>query len=108
MAAVDYLTCGSGFAFAAYGPYWKFMKKICMKELLGGRMLDQLLPVRREEIRHFLKLMLKKANSGESVDVGPQLLMLSNNVISRMTMSKRCSNNEDEANELAILDKTYC
>ncbi|KDP37374.1 hypothetical protein JCGZ_06828 [Jatropha curcas] len=59
MAAVDYLTCGSGFAFAAYGPYWKFMKKICLKELLGGRMLDQLLPV----IRHFLKLMLKKANS---------------------------------------------
>ncbi|KDP24587.1 hypothetical protein JCGZ_25503 [Jatropha curcas] len=103
MAAVDYLTCGSGFAFAAYGPYWKFMKKICMKELLGGRMLDQLLPVRREEIRHFLKLMLKKASSGESVDVGPQLLMLSNNVISRMTMSKRCSNNEDEANEVRKL-----
>ncbi|KAF2307817.1 hypothetical protein GH714_032069 [Hevea brasiliensis] len=65
MFAVDYLTYGSAdFSFAPYGPYWKFMKKICVSELLGGRILDQFLPVRHEEIRRFLHLMLKKANAG--------------------------------------------
>ncbi|KAJ9184725.1 hypothetical protein P3X46_004424 [Hevea brasiliensis] len=104
MFAVDYLTYGSAdFSFAPYGPYWKFMKKICVSELLGGRMLDQLLPVRHEEIRRFLHLMLKKANAGESVDVGKQLIRATNNVISRMTMSQRCSDGEDEADEVRKL-----
>ncbi|KDP37373.1 hypothetical protein JCGZ_06827 [Jatropha curcas] len=100
VAAGDYLTYGSAdFAFTPCGPHWKFMKEICMTELLGGRMLDQLLPVRREEIGQFLLTILTKANAGESFEVGRQLLRLTNNVISRMTMSERCSDNEDEASE---------
>ncbi|XP_011033262.1 PREDICTED: cytochrome P450 93A3-like isoform X2 [Populus euphratica] len=103
-AAVDFLTYGSAdFSFAPYGPYWKFMKKICMAELLGGRMLDQLLPVRHEEIRQFLQFLLKKANARESIDVGSQLIRLTNNVISRMAMSQRCSDNDDEADEVRNL-----
>nr|GMD46394.1 cytochrome P450 93A3-like [Ipomoea batatas] len=74
-AAVDYLTYGSqDFSFAPYGPYWKFMKKLCMSELLGGRTLDLLLPVRRDEIRRFLALLSHKAKAGEHVDVGAELL----------------------------------
>ncbi|PPD71026.1 hypothetical protein GOBAR_DD32089 [Gossypium barbadense] len=70
-AVVDYLTYGSAdFSFAPYGPYWKFMKKICMSELLSGRMLDQFLPVRREELIRFFQFMLKTANASEKVDVG--------------------------------------
>ncbi|KAL5708042.1 hypothetical protein ACHQM5_018880 [Ranunculus cassubicifolius] len=96
--AVDYLTYGSAdFSFAPYGPYWKFMKKICMSELLGGRTLDQLLPVRREEIRRFLMLMLRKSDTGESINVGGELITMANNVISRMMMSKRCTDSEHEA-----------
>ncbi|RYR16333.1 hypothetical protein HN51_067667 [Arachis hypogaea] len=30
-----------------YGSYWKFMKKVCMLEFLGGKMLHQLLHVRQ-------------------------------------------------------------
>ncbi|EEF29984.1 cytochrome P450, putative [Ricinus communis] len=104
MIAVDYLTYGSAdFSFTPYGPYWKFMKKLCMTELLGGRVLDQLLPVRHEEIRRFLKIMLKKANAGESIDVGGQLIRVTNNVISRMIMNQTCSEDEDEANNVRKL-----
>ncbi|KAK1281983.1 Cytochrome P450 93A1 [Acorus calamus] len=39
----------AGFAFAPYGPYWKFVKKLCMSELLGGRTLDALSPIRWHE-----------------------------------------------------------
>ncbi|KAK9005833.1 hypothetical protein V6N11_043253 [Hibiscus sabdariffa] len=103
-AAVDYLTYGSAdFSFAPYGPYWKFMKKICMSELLSGRMLDQFLPVRVEEVRRFLQLMEKKASTGEKVDVGGELVRLTNNIVSRMAMNQTCSDNEDEAEEVRKL-----
>jgi hypothetical protein len=52
MANIDNLTYGLvDFTMAPYGPYWKFIKKLCMTELLGGRTLEQHLPVRSEEIK---------------------------------------------------------
>lgn len=103
-AVVDYLTYGSqDFSFAPYGVYWKFMKKICMSELLGGRTLDMLLPVRRDEIKCFVELLLQKAKDGVAVDIEAELLRASNNVISRMLMSERCSENEEEAGSMRKL-----
>ncbi|EXC30900.1 Cytochrome P450 93A1 [Morus notabilis] len=103
-AAVDYITYGSAdFSFAPYGPYWKFMKKLCMSQLLGGRTLDLLLPVRREELKRFLRVMLKKAEENAAVDVGGKLIILTNSVISRMVMNQRCSEKDGEANEVRKL-----
>ncbi|GLT37155.1 hypothetical protein SLA2020_114890 [Shorea laevis] len=105
LAAVDYPTYGSAdFSFAPYGIYWKFMKKLCMTELLGGRMLDQLLPVvRHEEIRKFLQFMTRKANGGETANVRKQLIKLTNNIVSMMVMGQTCSDNEDEAEQVRKL-----
>ncbi|XP_057783571.1 cytochrome P450 93A3-like [Salvia miltiorrhiza] len=97
-AAIDYLTYGSkDFSFAPYGTYWKFMKKVCMSQLLGGQTLDLLQPVRRHEIKQLIRFLARKAGDGKSVDVGRELIRMSNNVISRMIMSERCSEDEDEA-----------
>ncbi|KDP43432.1 hypothetical protein JCGZ_16719 [Jatropha curcas] len=102
--AVRCLTYGaSDFSFAPYGPYWKFMKQICMTELLGGRILDRFLDIRHEELKSFLKLILRKSYEGKEVDLGEELMTFSNNVISRMTMSKRCSTTDDEANDVRKL-----
>lgn len=79
------------------------MKKLCMSELLGGRTLDQLLPVRHEEINRLVGFMLEKAETEDAVDVGGQLMRVTNNVISRMAMSVRCSESEHEADEMAKL-----
>ncbi|CAK9159322.1 unnamed protein product [Ilex paraguariensis] len=104
IAAIDYSTYGSqDFAFAPYGPYWKFIKKLCMSELLGGRTLDLLHPVRRDEVQRFIELLSKKARAGEAIDVGGELIRVTNNVISRMLMSERCCENEDEAGEIRKL-----
>jgi len=103
-SAVDFLTYGSqDFSFAPYGPYWKFMKRICMSELLGGPTLSQLLPVRRQETLRFLRLVLNKGEAGEAIDVGRELLTLSNNVVSRMIMSQTCSQDDSEAEEVRKL-----
>ncbi|XP_062117601.1 cytochrome P450 93A3-like [Humulus lupulus] len=84
------------FTFAPHGPYWKFMKKLCMSRLLGGQTLNQLLPVRSEEIKRFLKLMGKSAESKEPVEVCKELTKLTNNTITRMIMGKRCSGDDDD------------
>uniref|UniRef100_M1DMU2 Cytochrome P450 n=1 Tax=Solanum tuberosum TaxID=4113 RepID=M1DMU2_SOLTU len=103
-SVVDYLTYGSqDFSFAPYGVYWKFMKKLCMSELLGARTLDMLLPLRRDEIKRFIELLLQKAESSEEVDVEAELLRVSNNVISRMLMNERCSEDKDEAGSVRML-----
>lgn len=102
--SVDLLTYGSqDFSFAPYGPYWKFMKKLCMSELLGGKILDHLLPVRRQETLRFLRILLNKAEKNEVVDVGGELLTLSNNIISRMLMGQTYSEDEGEAEQIRKL-----
>ncbi|XP_050209069.1 cytochrome P450 93A3-like [Mercurialis annua] len=102
--AVRCLTYGaSGFSFAPYGPYWRFMKQICMTQLLGGQTLDRFLELRRQEIDIFLKLMLRKSYEVQEVNLGEELMTLSNNIISRMTMSKRCSTSENEAGDVRKL-----
>ncbi|WOH06506.1 hypothetical protein DCAR_0625934 [Daucus carota subsp. sativus] len=104
--ASNYLTYGSqDFTFAPYGPYWKFMKKVCMSELLGGRTLNLLQPVRHCEVKTLVNALLQKAKTGEVVDVGCELMRLTNNVISRMIMRVRCSEDEDEAVEVKRLIK---
>ncbi|CAK8543311.1 unnamed protein product [Lathyrus sativus] len=103
-SAVDYLTYGSqDFSFSPYGPYWKFMKKICMSELLSGITLTRLLPVRKQETKRFVDFLLKKGKENEAIDVAKELLRMSNNVVSRMIMSESCSENEGEAEEVRKL-----
>ncbi|KAI3665649.1 hypothetical protein L6452_44278 [Arctium lappa] len=104
ISAIDYLTYGSkDFSFAPYGPYWKFMKKIVMSQLLNGPTLDLLRPVRRDEIERFIWLLLRKSRGGIAVDVDAELIKLANNVISRMVMGGRCSEGENEAGKMRRL-----
>ncbi|CAA2969454.1 cytochrome P450 93A3-like [Olea europaea subsp. europaea] len=64
--ATDYLSYGSqDFSFSPYGPYWKFMKKLCMSELLGGQTLELLLPIRRTEMKCFIEFLSRKASAGK-------------------------------------------
>ncbi|XP_027353138.1 cytochrome P450 93A3-like [Abrus precatorius] len=102
--AVEALTYGfQDFLFAPYGPFWKFLKKLCMSELLGGHMVDQFLPVRQQETKRFIKLGYQKGLAGEAVDFGGEFITLSNNVVSRMTLSQMSSENEDEVKEMRKL-----
>ena len=99
--AISYLTYDSSdLGFAPYGTYWKFMKKLCMSELLNGRMLDQLLPIRQEEINRFLNMLRKKGEACEAVNVADELLKLTNSIVMRMAISKSCFNSDDEAHKV--------
>ncbi|KZV23934.1 Flavone synthase II [Dorcoceras hygrometricum] len=95
--AIDIVTYESSFAFSPYGPYWKYIKKLCTYELLGARNLANFEPVRNVEIKDFLKVMSNKANTGEIVNVTEELVKLTSNVISHMMLGIRCSGTEGEA-----------
>ena len=104
--ASEYLSYHSqDFSYAPYGPYWRFVKKLCMSELLSGQSLDFLHTVRRFEIESMVKEMLQKARAVEAVDVGGVITRITNNVISNMIMSKRCSDTDDEAGEMRKMIK---
>lgn len=100
----DYVTYGSqDFTFAPYGDYWRFMKKLCVSQLLGGQTLDMQQPIRRDEMKYLIEFLLEKAKAGESVNMGSEFTRMANNLISRMVMSQRCSEDEKEAVEVRRL-----
>lgn len=87
-AVTRLLAYGSaGFAFAPYGAQWRFMKRLCMSELLGPRTLDLLRPVRDGELVAVLRAAASAAERGASVDLSGQLIAMANNAIMRMTAS---------------------
>ncbi|KAJ0715972.1 putative 3,9-dihydroxypterocarpan 6A-monooxygenase [Helianthus annuus] len=103
-SATIYLTYGlKDFAFTPYGPYWKFMKKIVMSQLLKGATVDSLIQVRQDKINRFIKSLSRKASIGEAINVNAELVKVTNNLISRILLSERCSENAGEADNIRKL-----
>eukprot|EP00268_Persea_americana_P026050 TRINITY_DN2541_c1_g1_i6.p1 TRINITY_DN2541_c1_g1~~TRINITY_DN2541_c1_g1_i6.p1 ORF type:complete len:525 (+),score=74.64 TRINITY_DN2541_c1_g1_i6:148-1722(+) len=96
-SAVRYLSYDCcGFIFAPYGPFWKFIKNLTVSELLGGRTIEMMLPIRRQELQRFLQLLMKRSDAGEAVDVSAELSMMTSNAVSMMAIRKRCSRTEGD------------
>lgn len=65
MIASENLTYGaSDYFFIPYGTYWRFLKKLCMTELLSGKTLEHFVSVRENEIQAFLKTILEISKTG--------------------------------------------
>lgn len=61
--------------------------------------------MRQDETRRFLRSLETRATEGEEVDVGMELMRLSNNVISRMMFGRRSGEGEEEAEKIRKLVK---
>ncbi|KAL5055968.1 hypothetical protein RYX36_036650 [Vicia faba] len=91
------------FAFAPYGEYWKFIKKLSTTELLGSRTIGQFLPIRTRELQRLIQTLAKKSKAEESVNLSQALLKLSNNIISKMMLSIEASGTDNQAEETRAL-----
>ncbi|XP_058735049.1 cytochrome P450 93B16-like [Vicia villosa] len=91
------------FAFANYGPYWKFIKKLSTFELLGNHTLGQFLPIRTRELHAFIRMLANKSKSEETLNLTQALLSLSNNIISRMMLSIETSGTDSQAEQARVL-----
>ncbi|KAK9289313.1 hypothetical protein L1049_007468 [Liquidambar formosana] len=91
---------GCDFIAAPYGTYWRFLKKLCLTQLLSSMQINRLIHIREEETRKLLESLMKNSRDGEPCDLSMALTAMTNNVICRMAMGTRCSENDNEAHEI--------
>ncbi|KAM4073025.1 hypothetical protein ACB094_11G185100 [Castanea mollissima] len=95
----------SGFFSAPYGDYWRFVKKLCNTELLSTGHLERSRAVREKELARFLQNVFASAKRKEVVDLGVELMKLTNNMLCTMTASTSCSEKGDEAERIRKIMK---
>lgn len=88
----------AGFAFTPNSPHWRFLRRLCVSEVLGTRTVEQLRHVRRGSLAALLRAVLASSARGEAVDVTRELIRFSNTAIIRMVASD--VGVTDEAQEL--------
>nr|DAD49174.1 TPA_asm: hypothetical protein HUJ06_019111 [Nelumbo nucifera] len=88
MAAGKYTTYNySDITWSPYGPYWRQARKMCLMELFSVKRLESYEYIRVEELRAVLKGLY--ASSGKPIVLKDHLSTLSLNVISRMVLGKK-------------------
>jgi len=86
-----------------YGTYWRFMKKLCVTRLFAGPQIDRFIDIREQETLKLLKSLLDRARKGEASDLSMELSALTNNLICRMAMGKKWSENPNLSIEIRNL-----
>ncbi|XP_071909576.1 3,9-dihydroxypterocarpan 6A-monooxygenase-like [Coffea arabica] len=71
-----------------------------MSELLGGRTLDLMFPIRHSEVKNLIQSFATSAKASKAVDIRAEVMTTTNNVISEMIMSQKCSGNDSQAMEV--------
>ncbi|XP_028800538.1 licodione synthase-like [Neltuma alba] len=86
--AIKRLTYETSLAFSPNGPYCKFVKKLTLNELVGSRGTERFWSLRAQGCQNLVKLVAKKARSGDAVNVTEQLHKMTNRLISKMMIGE--------------------
>ncbi|KAL1197717.1 Cytochrome [Cardamine amara subsp. amara] len=98
----------SGFIYAPYGDYWRFMKKIIVTKLFRPQVLEHSRDVRAEELQRFYRRILDKARKNENIEIGKEATMLISNIFYRMSMGRSFSEENGEAERVrGLLAESY-
>ncbi|KAL0288768.1 UNVERIFIED_CONTAM: Flavonoid 3'-monooxygenase [Sesamum calycinum] len=73
---------GSDIVWTPYGPEWRMLRKVCVREMLSNNSLDSVYALRRRELRQAVKYLYSRA--GSPVNVGEQMFLAVLNVITSM------------------------
>lgn len=73
---------GADIVWNPYGPEWRMLRKVCVREMLSSTTLDSVYALRRRELRRTIKNLYERA--GSPVDVGEQMFLNVMNVITTM------------------------
>lgn len=74
--------------FAAYGSYWRSMRKFCTLELLSVTKIDSFAGMRREEMGLVVEELRGAAAAREVVNVSEKVAMLIEDMTCRMIFGK--------------------
>nr|SBU44857.1 isoflavone synthase enzyme [Glycine max] len=87
-SAIRRLTYDNSVAMVPFGPYWKFVRKLIMNDLLNATTVNKLRPLRTQQIRKFLRVMAQSAEPQKPLDVTEELLKWTNSTISMMMLGE--------------------
>ncbi|KAL2547411.1 Cytochrome [Forsythia ovata] len=73
---------GSDIVWTPYGPEWRMLRKVCVREMLGTSSLDSVYSLRRSKLRQTIKYLHSQA--GSPVNIGEQMFLTVLNVITSM------------------------
>ncbi|CAH8293097.1 unnamed protein product [Eruca vesicaria subsp. sativa] len=88
------------FAGAPFGDYFKFAKKLLVMNLLGTQALERSRGICADEIERFYARLMDKARKKESVEIGKEAMVLTNNIISKLLIGRSCSEENGEAEKV--------
>ncbi|CAN6559665.1 unnamed protein product [Malus baccata var. baccata] len=89
--------------FAPYGPYYKLIKKLSVNEFLSNRNVSNFASIRTQEYLSLLRLLAKKAESGEAINLTEELPKHFNNVIAKMMLGNSKGSSAEGRDEEARL-----
>lgn len=96
LGALEMLTYGyTTITFSSYGSYWRQLKKICVTELLTAKRVKSFGSLREEEILNLVKEIEISASSGEPVNIGHKLKSLTNTIVFRAMLGKKCRQQDE-------------
>ncbi|CAN0908303.1 Desmethyl-deoxy-podophyllotoxin synthase [Linum grandiflorum] len=85
----------TGVAFAAYGPYWRQLKKICTVELLSWKRVQSFRHVREEEVSRCVDRILSISAAGDVADLSKEARMYTSSVIARSAFGEECGETKE-------------
>ncbi|PSS11496.1 Flavonoid 3',5'-hydroxylase [Actinidia chinensis var. chinensis] len=87
---------GRDIVFTPYGPEWRMLRRVCVRDMLGTATLDAVYALRRREIRGTIS-HLRSRSADSPVNVGEQMFLAALNVITSMLWGGTVTGREREA-----------
>jgi cytochrome P450 len=81
---------GQGMSFAKFGDHWKLMRKACIWGLFSATRKLSFRSIREEEVSNLISSIRSRA--GSPINLRELLLDLSNEIITRTSIGKKCKN----------------
>lgn len=105
-ASKAFLYGGKDMAFAPYGEHWRQMKKLCIQDILNIKRVESFRSVREGEIGNMIRKIKQSCSLGKEVNLSDLLMGITNNIISRIALSKSLEGGKGKSVYAKLIEET--
>ncbi|KAK8962644.1 Flavonoid 3'-monooxygenase [Platanthera guangdongensis] len=85
--------------FAHYGARWRMLRKICALQLFSPKAMEDLVPVRADEVGRFVRKIAASGRRDEAVNLSDEISACATNALSRVVVGRRVFGDGEETKE---------